>query len=63
MSDRTVRYRSNQTEFPDIAATLERIYEDCDKYRAEIRGMLMRTHPQRTWAAKAFGGNAPEGRQ
>lgn len=36
-----------RAELPDIAAMLERIYEDCEKHRDEIRGMLMRGNPQR----------------
>ena len=33
-------------KLPDIAAMLERIYEDSEKHRNEIRGMLMRSDPQ-----------------
>ena len=33
-------------ELPDIAAVLERIYEDGARHRAEIRDMLMRSDPQ-----------------
>lgn len=33
-------------EMPDVAEMLERIYEDGEKHRAEIREMLMRSDPQ-----------------
>lgn len=33
-------------ELPDVAEMLERIYEDGEKHRAEIRDMLMRSDPQ-----------------
>ena len=33
-------------EMPDVAEMLERIYEDGEKHRAEIRDMLMRSDPQ-----------------
>ena len=33
-------------KLPDIAAMLERIYQDSEKHRNEIRGMLMRSDPQ-----------------
>jgi bacterioferritin (cytochrome b1) len=33
-------------ELPDIAEMLERIFEDSEKHRAEIRDMLMRSDPQ-----------------
>jgi bacterioferritin (cytochrome b1) len=33
-------------ELPDIAALLERIYEDSERHRRQIRGMLMRSDPQ-----------------
>jgi len=33
-------------ELPDINEMLERIYEDGEKHRAEIRNMLMRSDPQ-----------------
>jgi bacterioferritin (cytochrome b1) len=36
-------------ELPDIAEVLERIYEDGEKHRAEIRDMLMRSDPQSIW--------------
>jgi bacterioferritin (cytochrome b1) len=36
-------------ELPDIARVLERIYEDGEKHRAEIRDMLMRSDPQSIW--------------
>jgi len=38
-------------ELPDIAHVLERIYEDGQKHRAEIRNMLMRSDPQSIWPA------------
>ena len=38
-------------ELPDIARVLERIYEDGEKHRAEIRDMLMRSDPQSIWPA------------
>ena len=38
-------------ELPDIAAVLERIYEDSERHRSEIRGMLMRSDPQSIWPA------------
>ena len=38
-------------ELPDIAEVLERIYEDGEKHRAEIRDMLMRSDPQSIWPA------------
>jgi len=38
-------------ELPNIAEVLERIYEDGEKHRAEIRGMLMRSDPQSIWPA------------
>jgi bacterioferritin (cytochrome b1) len=38
-------------ELPDIAEVLERIYEDGEKHRAEIRAMLMRSDPQSIWPA------------
>jgi rubrerythrin len=33
-------------ELPELAEMLERIYEDGEKHRAEIREMLMRSDPQ-----------------
>ena len=33
-------------KLPDIAAMLERIYQDSEKHRKEIRGMLLRSDPQ-----------------
>ena len=33
-------------ELPDVAQVLERIFEDGEKHRAEIRDMLMRSDPQ-----------------
>ena len=33
-------------EMPNVAEMLERIYEDGEKHRAEIREMLMRSDPQ-----------------
>lgn len=38
-------------ELPDIAEVLERIYEDGEKHRAEIRDMLTRNDPQSIWPA------------
>ena len=38
-------------ELPDIAEVLERIYEDGEKHRSEIRDMLMRSDPQSIWPA------------
>lgn len=38
-------------EFPNVAEVLERIYEDGEKHRAEIRDMLMRSDPQSIWPA------------
>ena len=38
-------------ELPEIAKVLERIYEDGQKHRAEIRDMLMRSDPQSIWPA------------
>ena len=38
-------------ELPDIAEGLERIYEDSERHRAEIRDMLMRSDPQSIWPA------------
>ena len=49
-----------RAELPDIAAMLERIYQDCEKHRDEIRGMLMRSHPQPTWAAKRLAAKNPK---
>lgn len=40
-----------RNELPDIAAMLERIYEDSEKHRSEIRDMLMRSDPQSIWPA------------
>ena len=38
-------------ELPEIAHVLERIYEEGEKHRAEIRDMLMRSDPQSIWPA------------
>ncbi len=38
--------QSVRDEMPDVAEMLERIYEDGEKHRAEIREMLMRSDPQ-----------------
>lgn len=38
--------QSLRDELPDIAAMLERIYEDSERHRSEIRAMLMRSDPQ-----------------
>jgi bacterioferritin (cytochrome b1) len=35
-----------RNEMPDVAKMLERIYEDGEKHRTEIREMLMRSDPQ-----------------
>ena len=43
--------RTVRDELPDIAAMLERIYEDSERHRSEIRGMLMRSDPQSIWPA------------
>ena len=43
--------QSVRDELPDIAEVLERIYEDGEKHRAEIRDMLMRSDPQSIWPA------------
>ena len=40
------RMQTVREELPDIARVLERIYEDGEKHRAEIRDMLMRSDPQ-----------------
>lgn len=40
-----------QLELPEIAAVLERIYEDGARHREEIREMLMRSDPQSLWPA------------
>ena len=40
------RMQTVREELPDIAQVLERIYEDGEKHRAEIRDMLMRSDPQ-----------------
>lgn len=40
-----------RNELPDIAAMLERIYEDSERHRSEIRDMLMRSDPQSVWPA------------
>jgi bacterioferritin (cytochrome b1) len=38
-------------EMPEVARVLERIYEDGQKHRAEIRDMMMRSDPQSIWPA------------
>jgi hypothetical protein len=38
-------------EFPGVADTLQRIYDDSVKHRQEIREMLMRSDPQAHLAA------------
>jgi bacterioferritin (cytochrome b1) len=38
-------------ELPDIAAMLERIYEDSERHSSEIRDMLARSDPQSIWPA------------
>ena len=38
-------------ELPDIAAMLERIYEDSERHRSEIRDMAARSDPQSVWPA------------
>ena len=40
------RMQTVRNELPDIAEVLERIFEDGEKHRAEIRDMLMRSDPQ-----------------
>jgi bacterioferritin (cytochrome b1) len=40
-----------RNELPDVADILERIYEDGEKHRTEIRDMLMRSDPQSIWPA------------
>jgi len=40
------RMQTVRNELPDIAEVLERIYEDGEKHRSEIRDMLMRSDPQ-----------------
>jgi bacterioferritin (cytochrome b1) len=43
--------QSLRNEMPDIAAMLERIYEDTERHRSEIRNMLVRSDPQSIWPA------------
>ena len=43
--------QSLRNEMPDIAAMLERIYEDTERHRSEIRDMLVRSDPQSVWPA------------
>ena len=43
--------QSLRDELPDIAAMLERIYEDSQRHRSEIRDMLVRSDPQSIWPA------------
>ena len=40
------RMQTVREELPDIAQVLERIFEDSEKHRGEIRDMLMRSDPQ-----------------
>ena len=40
------RMQTVRDELPHIAEVLQRIYEDGEKHRAEIRDMLMRSDPQ-----------------
>lgn len=40
------RMQTVREELPEIATVLERIYEDGEKHRAEIRDMLMKSDPQ-----------------
>jgi rubrerythrin len=40
-----------RAEYPQVADTLERIYDDGARHSAEIRAMLMRSDPQAHWAA------------
>lgn len=42
---------SIREELPTVAATLERIYEDSNRHRNEIREMLMKSDPQSLWPA------------
>ena len=43
--------QSLRDELPDVAAMLERIYEDSQRHRSEIRDMLVRSDPQSIWPA------------
>ena len=43
--------QSLRNEMPDIAAMLERMYEDSERHRSEIRDMLARSDPQSIWPA------------
>jgi hypothetical protein len=40
-----------RAEFPEIADTLQRIYDDGVSHRQEIKAMLMRSDPQAYLAA------------
>jgi hypothetical protein len=40
------KHRLSGGKLPDIAAMLERIYQDSEKHPKEIRGMLLRSDPQ-----------------
>ncbi|MBM4263611.1 MAG: ferritin-like domain-containing protein [Deltaproteobacteria bacterium] len=40
------KMQSVRNELPDIAEGLERIYEEGEKHRAELREMIMRSDPQ-----------------
>ncbi len=44
--DLSEQIQTVRDKLPDIAAMLERIYQDSEKHRNEIRGMLMRSDPQ-----------------
>ena len=43
--------QSLRDELPEVAAMLERIYEDSQRHRSEIRDMLVRSDPQSIWPA------------
>ena len=43
--------REIQPELPVVAEMLERIREDGNRHRKEIREMLMRSDPQALWPA------------
>jgi bacterioferritin (cytochrome b1) len=49
--DLIVQMQSLRNELPDIAEMLERMYEDSEKHRSEIRDMLVRSDPQSIWPA------------
>ena len=49
--DLNEQMQSLRNEMPDIAAMLERMYEDSERHRSEIRDMLARSDPQSIWPA------------